>query len=153
MLQIGDAGLSPIEARSHFGAWAVVAAPLLISSDIVSGLDPDSLEVLSAPEVIAVDQDVLGVQGVRVSPPQPQGVECWARPVHDGGIALLLLNRAPLATASVTCTLAQVGVIKPGEGVAVRDLWARKDLGVFMSNFTAVNVPPHGSMLVKLTQA
>jgi alpha-galactosidase len=152
MLQIGDAGLSPIEARSHFGAWAVVAAPLLIAADIVSGLDPDSLEVLSAPEVIAVDQDPLGVQGVRVSPHQPQGTECWARPLYDGGIALLLLNRAPLASANVLCDFAQAGVLKPGEGVKVRDLWARADLGVFVGNFTAGNVPPHGSMLVKLTQ-
>jgi alpha-galactosidase len=54
--QVGDAGLSLDEARSHMAAWCVVAAPLLISNDIVSGLDNETLAILSAPEVIAVDQ-------------------------------------------------------------------------------------------------
>jgi alpha-galactosidase len=66
MLQVGDAGLSPDEARSHFSAWCVVAAPLLISNDLVSGLDAATLAILSAPEVIAVDQDALGVQGFEI---------------------------------------------------------------------------------------
>ena len=51
MLQLGDAGLSPDEAQSHYSAWAVVAAPLLISADLVSGLDAGSLAILAAPEV------------------------------------------------------------------------------------------------------
>ena len=62
MLQVGNAGFSPVEARTHFFAWALVAAPLLIGADVVSGLDSESLALLSAPVVVAVDQDALGVQ-------------------------------------------------------------------------------------------
>ena len=152
MLQVGDAGLSPDEAQSHFAAWAVVAAPLLISNDLVSGLDAATLAILSAPEVIAVDQDALGVQGVRVSAHAPQGAECWARPLADGSVAALLLNRGA-APGDVECTWAQLGLKSPAGAAAVRDLWARKDLGSFTAGFTAKALAPHASMLVKVAQA
>ena len=62
MLQVGNPGLSDTEARAHFSAWCIVAAPLLIGADIVSGLDNATLAILGAPELVAVDQDPLGVQ-------------------------------------------------------------------------------------------
>jgi len=152
MLQVGDAGLSLDEARSHFGAWAVVAAPLLISNDLVSGIDNETLAILSAPEVVAVDQDALGVQGVRVSPAAPSGGECWARPLADGSVAALLLNRGA-AAADVSCSWAELGLKQPAGAAAVRDLWARADLGSFSGSFTASALRSHASMLVKVSQA
>ncbi len=117
----------------------------------MSGIDADSLAVLSAPEVIAVDQDALGVQGVRVSAAAPDGSECWARPLADGSVAALLLNRA-LVTADVTCTWAELGLHAPAGAASVRDLWARADLGSFNASFTARALPSHASMLVKVAQ-
>ncbi len=151
MLQLGNAGLSPEEARTHFFAWAVVAAPLLIATDLVSGLDSDTLALLSAPEVVAVDQDAMGVQGIRVSPPAPQGSECWARPLADGSVAALLVNRGQ-GVADATCTFAQLGLRDPTAPAAARDLWLRKGLGNFTGSFTAAALPSHGSMLVKFQQ-
>lgn len=152
MLQIGNAGLSPVEARSHFWAWCIIASPLLIGTDLAAGIDADSLAILSAPEVIAVSQDPLGVQGVRVSAPAPAGAECWARPLADGSVAALLLNRG-LATADVTCTWAELGLQQPAAAATVRDLAARKDLGSFTGAFTAAGLAGHASMIVKVDQA
>ena len=149
MLQIGDAGLNDDEAHSHMAAWCVVAAPLLISNDLVSGVDAATLAILTAPEVLAVDQDVLGVQGVRVSPAAPAGGECWAKPLADGSVAALLLNRGE-AVADVTCTFAEMG-LKAGSA-DVRDLWARADLGPFVDSYTAKGLRPHASALVKVAQ-
>lgn len=151
MLQIGNAGLSLDEARSHFSAWAVIASPLLIGADVVSGLDADILAILTAPEVLSVSQDALGVQGVRVSTPTPAGSECWARPLADGGVAALLLNRA-LGVADATCTFEELGLKNPNATAKVRDLWARADLGVFSNAFTAKGLAGHASMLVKVSQ-
>jgi alpha-galactosidase len=95
-----------------------------------------------------VSQDPLGVQGIRVSPAAPNGVECWARPLADGAVAALLLNRRPVAAAPV-CTWAQLG-LPPSAQADVRDLWARSDLGKFTSQYS-VTVPSHGSALVKVT--
>lgn len=151
MLQVGNPGLNSDEAHSHFALWCVAAAPLLFGNDIVSGLDADTLAIMTAPEVIAVDQDPLGVQGVRVSPSNPNGPECWARPLADGSVAALLLNRGS-EPASVTCTFAQMGLRDPTGTAAIRDLWARKDLGNATASFTATNLRSHASMLVTAMQ-
>ncbi len=151
MLQVGNPGLSLDEQRSHFGAWAVIASPLLIGTDLVSGIDPATLAVLGAPEVVAVSQDPLGVQGVRVSASAPTGTECWARPLADGSVAVLLLNRG-LPNATATCTWAEIGLKNPAGAADVRDLWARADLGSFTAQYGAA-LSGHASMLVKVTPA
>ena len=95
---------------------------------------------------------MLGVQGVRVSPPAPLGAECWARPLADGSVAALLLNRGA-GPAPVTCTWAQLGLPHPDGAAAVRDLVARKDLGSVTGGFTSpAPLASHASMLVKVTQ-
>lgn len=150
MLQVGDAGLTFDEQKAHFSAWAIVAAPLLIGTDVVSGLDAPTLSILAAPEVIAVNQDPLGVQGVRVSPPAPNGGECWAKPLADGSVAAMLLNRGP-AAATVTCTWAEIGLKDPAGAARVRDLWARADLGSFTGSYSA-SVDSHAAVVVKVAQ-
>jgi alpha-galactosidase len=151
MLQVGNAGLSLDESRSHFSAWAVVAAPLLIAADVVSGLSAENLAILTAPEIIAVSQDILGVQGVRVSARNASGSECWARPLADGSVAALLLNRA-LDAADAACTWEELGLKDPAAPAKVRDLWARADLGTFSGAFIAKGLAGHASMLVKVAQ-
>ena len=69
-----------------------------------------------------------------------------------GFFAALLLNRGA-ATASVTCSWAELGLKDPAGAAAVRDLWARKDLGSFTGSFTAPALASHASMLVKVKQA
>jgi len=66
MLEIGNGGLTFAEEKAHFSLWALAKAPLLIGCDITS-IKNDSLFILTAPEVIAVSQDTLGVQGKKVS--------------------------------------------------------------------------------------
>jgi hypothetical protein len=62
VVQIGNPGLTLTEQKSQMSAWSIIAAPLLISSDLTSGLDNATLAILSAPEVIAVHRDTLAVQ-------------------------------------------------------------------------------------------
>ena len=151
LLQSGNAGLSFDEARAQFGGWAIAAAPLLIGADLVSGIDEATLSILTAPEVLAVDQDALGVQGVRVSAAAPGGSECWARPLADGRVAAMLVNRA-ITPADVVCTFAELGLRRPAAPAAVRDLWARAELGNATGSFVAKALAGHASMLVSFTQ-
>jgi hypothetical protein len=151
VLQVGNAGLSPTEAKAHFAAWALIASPLLIGTDISNGVDAATLAILAAPEVIGVSQDPLGVQGVRVSPHAPAGTECWARPLADGTVAALLLNRGP-APAAATCTFAQLGLKDPAGAATVRDLEARADLGTFTASFSVPALASHAARLVKVAQ-
>lgn len=61
MLEVGNQGLTIAEQRTHFALWCMVKSPLLIGSDVRS-IAPDSLELLKNEELIAINQDKLGVQ-------------------------------------------------------------------------------------------
>jgi alpha-galactosidase len=148
-IQVGNPGLTYPQQQAHFFAWCVIASPLLIGTDLVSGIDNATLALLSAPEVLAVSQDPLGVQGVRVTAPNLSGPECWARPLADGSVAALLLNRGG-ASAQVTCTWEELG-LPAGATADVRDLWLRKDLGPSTGGFSA-QLDGTSAMLVKVKQ-
>ena len=66
MLEVGNDGMTDDEYRTHFSLWAISKAPLLIGCD-VTNMSPATLATLSNPEVIAVNQDPLGVQGKKVA--------------------------------------------------------------------------------------
>jgi alpha-galactosidase len=122
--------------------WCMLAAPLLAGNDL-SQMKPEVLEILTNGEVIALDQDPLGAQGHRVWQEGP--IDVWVKPLADGGKAVGLFNKGESAS-DVTVQFREIGVV---EGVGVRDLWAKKDLGKFQNSFTA-KVPRHGVVLVKM---
>src|ERR1700674_3545911 len=66
MLEIGNAGMSATEYRTHMSLWAMLAAPLLAGNDLRS-MTNETRDILENKEVIAIDQDKLGRQGTRVS--------------------------------------------------------------------------------------
>src|SRR3989440_5231501 len=65
MLEVGNGKLSDTEYRSHFSLWAMMAAPLLIGTDLRKA-SAATFSILENPDVIAVDQDPLGKQGTLV---------------------------------------------------------------------------------------
>ena len=142
MLEVGNGGMTQAEYRTHMSLWSLLAAPLLAGNDLRT-MSRETLELLTNPEVIAIDQDPLGRQGQRAS--QEGKAEVWAKPLADGRVAAGLFNRGGV-TASVTARWVDLGL---HGRVRVRDAWARKDLGAFADSFT-VEVPPHGAALVVL---
>ncbi len=66
MLEVGNGGMTDAEYVAHFSLWAISKAPLLIGCD-VSKMSAAALSILTNPEVIAVNQDPLGVQGKKVA--------------------------------------------------------------------------------------
>jgi alpha-galactosidase len=142
MLEIGNGGMNADEYRTHMSLWCLLAAPLLAGNDLTK-MSPETLAILTSPEVVAVDQDPLGVQGQRVA--QEGTLEVWARPLADGSKATGLFNRGTGETP-ITVWFRDIEV---GDTASVRDLWARKDLGVFKDSFTA-RVPAHGVMMLEV---
>jgi alpha-galactosidase len=59
MLEIGNGGMTDTEYRTHMSMWAMMAAPLLIGTDLRTA-SPATLAILGNREVIAIDQDRLG---------------------------------------------------------------------------------------------
>ncbi|CAL5184939.1 unnamed protein product [Lathyrus oleraceus] len=132
MLEVGNGGMTTEEYRAHFSIWALAKAPLLIGCDI-RALDNTTKELLSNSEVIAVNQDKLGVQGKKVK--SNGDLEVWAGPLGDNKLAVVLWNRSP-SKATVTATWSDLG-LKPGTSVDARDLWLHSTQSSVSGNISA----------------
>jgi len=163
MLEIGNGGMTDTEYQTHMSLWSLLAAPLLAGNDL-RDMKPSILEILTNKEVIALDQDKLGKQAVRVNPPTTAEekdsvsktqrgsttgglLQVFARPLADGGHAVGLFNLGD-APAKVTAKWSDVGITGSHK---VRDLWKHQDLGAVKDEFTA-EVPSHGVVLIKIAK-
>jgi hypothetical protein len=117
---------------------------LLLGADLTT-LSEASLATVTNPEVLTVDQDSLGLQGVKVAS-YGDGLEVWSKALSTSGErAVLLLNRTGDA-ASISAHWTDLG-LEDASPATVRDLWIRKDLGSFDSNYTAA-VQPNDAVMV-----
>jgi len=145
MLQVGNGDLTDTEVRAHVGMWAILAAPLMIGTDL-DQVSPEVLAALSNPEVIAIDQDPLGQQARRVR--SEDGRQVWVRELDGGDLAVALLNSGD-TPAPIEADLTDLGV-DPGPW-EVRDLWNRTDADPIDTTI-ARDVPPHGMVLLRLSR-
>ena len=141
MLEVGNRGLSYEEQRSQMTMWSIMAAPIMISSDVRS-MSNETKELYLNKDMIAINQDSLGVQGHRIS--DVNGKQVWTKHLKNGDIAVALLNNNS-STQTVECNFADLGV--EGE-VEVRDAWKKKDLGPL--SHVSIELPAHGSALLRL---
>jgi alpha-galactosidase len=150
MLEIGNGGMTDVEYQTHMSLWSLLAAPLLAGNDLRT-MTPAIHDILTNKEVIAVDQDKLGTQGVRISPPgtaaNTGNLEVWARPLADGGRAVGLFNKGA-DSAKATVKLSDLGM--QGSHKA-RDLWKHTDLSPVAGEYSA-EVPSHGVVMIKVAK-
>ena len=148
MLEVGNGSLSTDENESHFGMWAMLAAPLIAGNDLRS-MSAAVTAIVTNSEILAVDQDLLGHQATLVATPQ-SGLQVWSKPLSGNNVrAVALLNRNASA-ASITVSFSQIG-LSSGQTASVRDLWQHADLGTFTGSYTAANVPSHGVAMLRIT--
>ncbi|HNS18698.1 MAG TPA: NPCBM/NEW2 domain-containing protein [Bacteroidales bacterium] len=166
MLVVGNVGwgpslhpsqLTPDEQYTHISLWSLLSAPLLIGCDLGS-LDAFTLNLLTNDEVIAIDQDPLGKQAVKVK--ETAGQQVWKKQLADGSLAVGLFNTGDpspagmfnwtgkMETATVSVTLQELGISGPKK---VRDLWRQKDLGVVDQELN-YPVNHHGVVLLRLSE-
>ena len=100
-------GMTSTQAQSQFSMWAMVAAPLILGSDPRS-LSSISINMLKNPQVIAIDQDSLGVQGWLLSQTST-GQQVWVKPLASGARAVALFNRGSSAE-QITTNASAVGL-------------------------------------------
>jgi alpha-galactosidase len=133
MMEVGN-GMTEAEDRAHFSMWCMLAAPLMAGNDL-SNMSEQTRRILTNREVIAVDQDTLGIQGFRQH--ARDSVETWFKPLSGDGWAVCFLNRAK-KEAAVSWDWAANPVLDDHSGRAVRfdaerfklrDLWTGKDAG------------------------
>jgi hypothetical protein len=125
--------------------WAISGAPLLVGADLTT-LNDASLATLTNRDVLAVDQDSLGLQAVKVAS-YGDGLEVWSKALSTPGArAVLLLNRTGDA-ASITVHWSDLG-LEASSPATLKDVWARKDLGTFTTSYSATVPPVDAAMVV-----
>ncbi|MFT3790453.1 MAG: glycoside hydrolase family 27 protein [Rudaea sp.] len=147
MLEVGNGGMSDAEYRSHFSLWAIMAAPLLIGTDLRT-IKPEALKILLNKEVIAVDQDALGEQGWRVRHDAATGVDVIVKPLGDGSRAVVVFNSGE-AVRDVAVAAKDLR-LKPGSYV-VRDLWRHGETRG--DGAIKIKLAPHASAMYRISAA
>ena len=144
MMVAGMPGLTAEQNRLHMSLWAISGAPLIIGADL-SRIDQDTLATFSNPDALAIDQDSLGLQSVKVKE-LSSGLEVWSKFLSaPGSRAVLLLNRTYFP-APMTFNWSDLGL--NGESAAVRDVWAGKDMGKVKGEFKATVPAQDGLLLI-----
>ena len=128
------------EQLTLLSLWCLLPSPLMVGANLPDN-DAWTLALLTNPEVIALNQDVLGQPAYRQTN-VVAGAEIWTKRLADKSLAVGIFNRDKAATA-VNLNWSDFGLSQP----SVRDLWVRKDMGR-AKNFTA-DIPPHGCVLLR----
>lgn len=150
MLLIGNYGLSLDQSKAQMGMWAILAAPLLMSTDL-RHIRQEHKDILLNRRVIMVNQDSLGIQGKRVK--RVSHVDIWVRPVRpiidgQGSYAILLLNRGLNTPSKVQLSLDALGF--EADAYHVIELFDGNDWGNITSNkILTVSVNPTGVVMLR----
>jgi alpha-galactosidase len=150
MLELGNGEFATnlAGAQTHFTMWCEMAAPLIMGNKLTT-ISPQTLQILTNNEAIAVDQDLAGEQGVLVEGVK-DSAEVWSKPLgYDFTTrAVALLNRSTNNSAVITCNFTNLA-FQAGTTATVRDLWMHQDMGAFANSYTAT-VPPYSTVLLKI---
>jgi alpha-galactosidase len=142
MLEIGNGGMTDTEYRSHLSLWAEMAAPLLAGTDLRKA-SAATMAIYLNRNVIAVDQDPLGVQGTLVSRTGTSDV--LTKALGNGDRAVVLFNEGT-ATATISTTAAAVGLPSAGS-YTLTDLWSNQVSQT--SGTISASVPGHGVVMYR----
>lgn len=144
MLEIGR-GLTQTEEEVHFGMWCLMSSPLLIGCDLT--VIPDaSLKLLKNEELIALNQDPLGLQAYVVQ--------------HEGKGYVLVKDieqlRGNVRAAALynpsdsTCAFhVPLDLLELDGKVKVRDLVKQKDEKA-IREYLSYTLPPHSVKILRL---
>ena len=148
MLEIGNGGMTTTEYITHMSLWCMMASPLMCGNDI-RNMDSETKRILLNQEVIAINQDPLGIQG---HPYMTMGdKQVWGKRLSDGNLALCFLNRG-----SDTWNLSfdwdfYSKNFSDTSIYQIRDLWKHSEMGTTKKTLEA-HIEPHGVLMLKLTK-
>jgi alpha-galactosidase len=170
-VRLNEGGLTLIESRSHFNAWAIVSSPLILSHDTTDDNVTDAIwPIITNTEAIAVNQAWAGFSGsvfkqdnVTMIPLYDGGeldfseVPAWQmfyKPTAANGAAtaVLAMNHGN-ATVTLSFGFGEVPGLSASSNYKVRDINARADIGTFDGTYTISNLASHDAAFLMITPA
>jgi rhamnogalacturonyl hydrolase YesR/polygalacturonase len=146
MLEVGNGGMTATEYRTHFSLWAMMSAPLLIGTDLRKA-SAATFDILTNPDVIAVDQDRLGRQATVVK--SDNGLVTYAKTLADGDRAVALSNETG-STATISTSAEAVG-LGGSASYTLKDLWSKATRTT--TGTISASVPSHATVLYRVSRA
>jgi alpha-galactosidase len=155
MMEVGN-GMSENEDRAHFSLWAMLAAPLIAGNDLRK-MSRQTREILTNKEVIAVNQDQLGIQGFKYA--TRENVEIWLKPLNGGDWAVCFLNRGTKPqriemdwnAEPIKDDLSKRELNARRTPYDIRDLWNSDKRNTTKESYEAI-VPAHDVMMLRLRE-
>ena len=132
-------GCTQTEYQTQMSMWCMMASPLAMTNDLRK-VSEDDRRILLNPEIIAINQDVLGKAAERKV--MTDNYQIFVRPLADGSHAVALLNTSekPL---TLTADFAVLGI---SGKYTVRDVWQHKDVARNASKWKG-HVMPHETLV------
>ncbi len=155
MLEVGN-GMSNSEDRAHFSIWCMLAAPLMMGNDL-RRMSKETHDILTNKDAIAIDQDVLGIQGFKYA--DKDSVQTWFKPLKNGDWGVCFVNRSMKAqqiqfnwkNEVVTNKVSNTSVNVSAVNYKLHDVWTKKDMGTTALPLTAT-VPSHDVLMLRLNK-
>jgi alpha-galactosidase len=137
-------GMTRGQSQAQMSLWAIVAAPLMLGSD-PRALSNSTIRMLENKQVIAVDQDRLGIQGTLI---RDEGSgQVWVKPLAHGARAVALLNTGSTAT-QVTVSVAALRLAHVNR-YRVANLWTHRTRNV--KSEISERVAPGSALLYRVS--
>lgn len=154
MLEVGN-GQTVNQDRAHFSMWCMLAAPLILGNDI-RNMSQETKDIILNKEVIALDQDSLGIQGLKFA--AEDGLEFWFKPLVNDDWAFCILNRTTEPKEytidwqkfNLYDDVARRFTDFDSKVYNVRNLWTRQEEGN-TKKMKSVTIPGHDVVLYRLS--
>ena len=138
-------GLSYTEEEAHFGIWCIMSSPLLLGCDI-EYIPEETMKIITNPELIAINQDRLGLQAHVVQHVGETYV--FAKDIIEkwGNTRAVALYNPADTSMRFTLTPEEIEMTA---ALTVRDLNLNADLGECSS--IEMTLPPHSAKILKVS--
>lgn len=154
MMEVGN-GMTDAEDRVHFAMWSLLTSPLILGNDLRT-MSKETLKTLVNENVIAVNQDLLGIQGYRHL--KSLELEIWVKPLanEEWAVAFVNMSKEELQLSfdwwkhPINDQLTHKKLEKKYKSYSIYDLYASKNIGLTNTNFVS-KIKGHDVLLVKLS--
>ncbi len=146
--QVGASGLTVDEARTHMSLWAMVASPLIIGAEIPN-MQKQNLEIYLNRDVIAINQDSLGIQAFTVS--NDDGHWVFRKPLANQDVAVAFWNDTTSPWTGAAATFAQLG-LDASATYSARNLWTKQVSTISAGTVTVGPIPAHATIILRLAK-
>jgi hypothetical protein len=146
--QVGASGMTVDEERTHMSLWAMVASPLIIGADIPN-MAKENLDIYLNRDVIAIDQDALGIQALTVSSTDNHWI--FRKPLANGDEAVAFWNDTMSPWTGAGAKFEQLD-LDAAASYSAKDLWSKETSTLSEGTVTVGPIPAHGTVILRIAK-